>query len=343
MPVSSSGGRSVSQASRMRCSSFKSNARRGVCILLLALDSAPSLYRGQTTEQTHAERFAPPIAKLLSAEEGAQTRVRTSPNDPKGWLDLGMAQLRLGKTDEAIRDFRHASALSPSRSAPQTDLAYALWMRGEVDGALAAARAALALDPKDAAAHRYVGRLLLLRGGDRGEAIEHLEKAAQLNPAETDAHFDLLLAYRSKGDPANAWAQLRLLQTEFPEDEPRLLYVHGVLISDQGRSPAAIELFRRAVAGDPHLSEAREALAIELAQNRQWTEALELIQAAIRDNPRSFRLAYAYALTLLNTRHFAEAEEAARQAVDLNPGSPEARALLSEVQAHSASGGGKQP
>ena len=277
------------------------------------------------------------------AEQDAESRVRTNPNDPKAWPDLGMAHLHLGKVDDAVRDFRRASALAPSLSTPQTDLAYALWMKGDINGALAASRAALALDPKDASAHRYTGRLLLLRGGDRGEAIEHLERAAQMNPAETDAHFDLLLAYRSNGDAANAWAQLRLLQTEFPGDEPRVLYVQGVLTSDQGRSPAAIELFRRALAGDPHLSEAREALAIELAQSRQWPEALGLIAAAIRDNPRSFRLAYAYALTLLNTSHFAEAEEAARRAIELNPGSPEARALLSDVQAHSASRGGKEP
>jgi tetratricopeptide (TPR) repeat protein len=302
-----------------------------------------NLYGGQKAEQTHAERFAPQAQKLRSAERDAQTRVRANPNNAKAWVDLGMVQLRAAEVDDAIADFRRAAALNPSLAEPQTDLAYALWMRGDIDGALKAAQAALALDPNDASAHRYAGRLLLLRGGDRNEAIDHLEKAARMNPAETDAHFDLVMAYRAAGDAANAWAQVRLLQTEFPEDEPRVLYVQGVLVSDQGRSALAIDFFRKALAGDPHLPGVREALGIELAQNARWTEALDLLESAAKESPQSFRVTYAYALTLMNTQHLAEAEEAARQAIKLNPASSEARALLGQVQARLTLAGGRQP
>ncbi len=327
----------------MRCSCLTLKGRREVWLLVLTLGVGPQLYGGQKAEQTHAERFAPQAEKLRSAAREAQTRVRENPNNAKAWLDLGMAQLRLAEVDDAIVDFRRAATLNSSLAEPQTDLAYALWMRGDINGALKAAQAALALDPNDASAHRYAGRLLLLRGGDRSEAIEHLEKAAQMNPEETDAHFDLVMAYRAAGDAPNAWAQLRLLQVEFPEGEPRVLYVQGVLVSDQGRSALAIDFFRKALAGDPHLPGAREALGIELAQNGRWTEALSLLESAARDNPRSFRLIYAYALTLMNTQHLVEAEAAARRALELNPKSSEARALLDQVQARLTPDGGKRP
>jgi len=294
-------------------------------------------------EQTHAERFAPPAEKLRAAEQEAETRVRKDPSDAKALMGLGLVRLRLGQVDAAAANFRRAAAEAPSLAEPESYLAYALWMQGHLDDALRAARAALLLNPHDASAHRYIGRFLLLLGGDRGEAIGHLEEAARTNPEETDAHFDLVMAYRTGGDAANAWAQLRLLQAEFPDDEPRVLYVQGLLASDQGRSPLAIGFFRRALAGDPHLPGAREALGIELAETRDWKEALDLLGPAARDNPQSFRLAYAYALALMNTQHLVEAEAAARQAVSLSPDSSQARALLGQVQARLTSGGEKQP
>ena len=327
----------------MRCSCLTPKGQNIVWLLLWVLGVGACLHGGQKAERTHTERFAPPAEKLRSAEREAETRVRANPNNAKAWLDLGMAHLRLAQVDRAVGDFRRAATLAPSLGEPQSDLAYALWMRGNIDGAMEAARKALALDPNNPSALRYAGRLLLLHGGDRSEAIEHLEKAAQINPEETDAHFDLVMAYRAAGDTSNAWAQLRLLQTEFPEEDPRILYVQGALISDQGRSSLAIAFFRRALAGDPHLPGAREALGIELAQSRHWGEALDLLDSAAKDNPRSFRLTYAYALTLMNTQHLVEAEAAARRAIDLNPESSEARALLGQVQVRLTSGGGKQP
>ena len=312
-------------------------------LLVLVLGTGANLHGGQKAERTHAERFASQAEKLRLAEREAEARERANPDQARAWLDLGMARLGLAQVDGAIADFRRAAALAPSLAEPQTDLAYALWKQGNIDRALEAARAALALDANDASAHRYVGRLLLLRGGDRSEAIGHLEKAAQLNPEEIDAHFDLVMAFRAAEDASNAWAQLRLLQTEFPEDDPRVLYVQGLLTSEQGRSSVAIDFFRRSMAGDPHLPGARQALGIELAQTRQWTEALELLEPAIRENPQSFQLTYAYALTLMNTQRLVDAEAAARRAISLNPESSEARALLAQVQARSIAGLGKQP
>ena len=321
-----------------------SDSRRSLSIgvLVLFLGAASNLH-GQQADRTHVERFSPQGEQLRLAVREAEGRAQANPNLVKAWLDLGMAHLCLAQADEAIVAFRRAATLAPSLAEPQTDLAYALWTRGSIDAALKAARAALALNPSDSSAHRYAGRLLLLSGGDRNEAIEHLEKAAQANPEESDAHFDLIMAFRADGDASSAWAQLRLLQTEFPEDEPRVLYVQGLLASDQGRSSVAIDFFRRAIAGDPHLPGAREALGVELARTRQWAEALDLLDPAARDNPRSFQLAYAYALALMNTRRWEDAEAAARRAIALNPQSSEARALLAQVQARSISGGGKQP
>jgi Flp pilus assembly protein TadD len=321
---------------------------RGQCglVFLLVLEiciARVQVYCTQQPVQTHVERFAPQTEKLRSAERRAEARVRKDPSDVKALLDLGLAHLQLREVDAAILDFQRAAAKSPSPAEAQTDLAYALWKGGHLDEALAAARAAILLETGDAVAHRYAGRLLLLIGGDREEAIAHLEKAAQSNPEETDAHFDLVMGYRAAGDAANAWSQLRLLQAEFPEDDPRLLYVQGLLVSDQGRSALAIDLFRRAWNGDPALEEARDALGVELAQARRWGEALEVLAPASKANPHSFRVAFACAMALMNLERLPEAEEEARRAVRLYPSSPEALALLSQIKDRVMSQGGRQP
>jgi Flp pilus assembly protein TadD len=316
---------------------------RLLCFVLMVWIAGAQAYCIQQPERTHAQRFAPQDERLRSAEQEASARLRENPSDVKMLLDLGLARLRLGKVDAAIADFRRAAVQKPALAEVQSDLAYALWMRGDLRDALHTARAALLLDPSDASAHRYAGRLLLLQGGDRSEAIGHLERAVQLNPEETDAHLDLVMAYRSAGDPPNAWAQLRLLQTEFAENDPRLLYVQGLLFSDQGRSALAIDFFRRACAGNPNLGEARDALGIELAQAGRWAEALDVLGPAAKANSRSFRVTYAYALALMNTQHLAEAEEVAGRATDLNPGSAEARALLGQIKARLAPPGEKRP
>jgi len=327
----------------MKSSGRTPNILRASCLLVLTLSTGSAIRCQERAEKSHVERFASQAEKLRSAERDAEGRVRAYPSQLRAWLDLGMAHLNLAELDAATAAFRRAAALSPFVAEPQTDLAYALWMQGKFDLALEAAKAALSLDPNDASAHRYAGRLLLLQGGSRGEAIEHLQKAVQINPEEADAHFDLAMAYREAGDTPNAWAQLRLLQSEFSEDEPRLLYIEGLLSSAQGRSSLAIDFFRRALAGDRRLPGARESLGIELAQTGHWTEALALIEPAARDNPQSFQLSYLYALTLMNTRRWGDAEAAARRAISLNPGSSEARALLGQAEARLASARDNHP
>jgi Flp pilus assembly protein TadD len=288
------------------------------------------------------ERFASQAEKLRSAEQAAERRVSENPSDPKALLDRGLARLRRGSVDAAISDFRHAALLAPSLAEAEADLAYALWTQGRLEEALNAARNALKLDPESPSAHRYAGRLLLLLDRNRNEAVAHLEHAVQLDPQETEAHFDLALAYRAAHDLPNAWAQVRLLETEFPEDDSRLLYVQGRLASDQGRSAVAVEFFRRAWKNNPSLLEAREALGIELARLQRWGEALDLLGAASSANPQSFRVTYAYALALMNTGHLAEAEQVTRRVMGLNQRS-EVRALLDQITARRLLAGERKP
>jgi tetratricopeptide (TPR) repeat protein len=294
-----------------------------------------SSFCAEKRESSHAERFANPGTRLKRAELEAAVRVSANPKDVGAILDLGLARLRLGEFDGAVENFRRAVLVDPASADSEAHLAYGLWMQGRLDAALAAARSALALDSENASAHRYEGRLLFLTGGDRREAVQQLERAARLDPEETDTHFDLLMAYRSAGDVERAWAELRLLRAAYAADDARLLYVEGLLASDQGRASFAIDHFRRALAANPSLDEAREGLGITLTQAQRWAEALEVLKPLAQQKPQSFTVAYACALALKNTGHLPEAAEEARRALRLNPNSAEAHSLLSQTLAES--------
>ena len=61
-------------------------------------------------------------------------------------------------------------------------------------------------------AHIGLARLLLKQGSPRG-ALQHLEQAARLAPADALPHYLLATAYKSLGDSAGAGRELELYRT----------------------------------------------------------------------------------------------------------------------------------
>jgi tetratricopeptide (TPR) repeat protein len=69
----------------------------------------------------------------------------------------------------------------------------------------------VALYPKNAAANYYYARSL----GRSGES--YLQRAVQLNPTFTDAHYRLGLLYEETGETANAIAQFQIAVQQRPD------------------------------------------------------------------------------------------------------------------------------
>jgi tetratricopeptide (TPR) repeat protein len=284
--------------------------------------------------RTHQERFASPSVQYQLAEADATARLDKDPKDVAALTERGLARVSLGKIKAGVADFEAAVAVDRSSGRAWAYVAYGLWMQGQFEPALAAARQALANDPEQASAHWYTGRLLLLTNGNAQEARSHLERAVQLNPEEAGIRLDLLMVYRAMGDLGRAWAQLRPLRASLPASDTRLLYAEGLLASDLGRSSLAIDCFRKALAANPQMGEARTGLGIALVQAERWEEATDMLSTLSSEQPQSFRIAYTFALALQHTQRRAEAEQQARRALHLNPNSKEAAELLSRLIAH---------
>ncbi len=302
-----------------------------VCLLALAVATA-GLY-AQQKEPSHVERFADPKTSYTRAEEEATARLLANPGDVKALADRGMARLHLRKFNAALDDLRHATAFDPASADAKAQLAYGLWVAGRLDDALRVAREAAAEDQNLASPQYYLGRLLLLTGGATKEAIDHLQRAAMLNPEQTETHFDLLEAYRTLGDEPRAIVELRLLRASLPPSSGLLLYAEGLIAADAGQRDSALEDFRKAITAEPHLVSARHDLGIALAQAGKWQEAVEVLGELTKQEPSSSSAAYFYALALQNSQHRQEAEQEVRRALTLDPKSADAYTLLGIILA----------
>jgi outer membrane lipoprotein-sorting protein/Flp pilus assembly protein TadD/peroxiredoxin len=128
------------------------------------------------------------------------------PDDPQGWMRLGMLRAALGNFDEAAATFDKATALAPDDADLKADIADAyLRSHGPAASAVAAAQQATQMQPADPRYWHVLGRAQLA-ANDPAAAIEALNRAAGINNRDPSIQFDLGTAYEKKGDKAAALA-----------------------------------------------------------------------------------------------------------------------------------------
>lgn len=290
----------------------------------------------QTAARSHVERFSAPEARAGRAEADATAKLATNPNDAEALGARAYARMNLGRYKEAAEDLRRALALKPGNAEYHASLGYTLWKLGRPAEAVEAERRALSLDDKNFTAHYQLGRFLLFTGGGDRKQLEeagaHLRRALELDPRRGEVRFDLLTVYRALGDPAQAIAQLRLLQESNPSD-PRVIYIEALLASDRGDLGAAVAGFREALRQDPTLSGTRQDLGLAFVKLGRWGEALETFAELAQRQPEAVEVAYFHALALFNSGRAAEAEREARRALRLDAGAAAAHTLLGIILA----------
>lgn len=128
------------------------------------------------------------------------------------------------------------------------ELQLGLAQRAERSGDLVAARSAyrdiLEKHPEYVPALHRLG-VVLVRLEQSAEAIDHLQKAANLEPPTSELLGDLGYAQFLHGDLASAEKTLERALTLNPTD-PRLLNNQALVVGFLGRESESLELFRRA-------------------------------------------------------------------------------------------------
>jgi predicted Zn-dependent protease len=145
---------------------------------------------------------------MAEAEKAFEEARRLAPDPAVSYAALAMTWMQSGQTDKAVEVLR---AELPRRKDHLVPYIFAVaLLRSGVEAtdpaaaeAVEALRASIRADPSFAPARADLGRLLLKRDEPQA-AIAELEKALEIDPANTPALYSLSQAYRKTGDRARA-------------------------------------------------------------------------------------------------------------------------------------------
>ncbi len=160
--------------------------------------------------------------------------------------------------EAAFAEFVAAQRVDDDRASARTVLALALSRRGDLRGAEAEYRAAIRLEPY--AVQPWVNLADLLRTQERDDAAEALlrEGLGQVAvPADLEHVLGLVLV--RKGERDEALLHLARAARLAPE-QPRYAYVHAVALHDTGEPELAIRTLEEAVRRHPHDADLLQAL-----------------------------------------------------------------------------------
>lgn len=138
-----------------------------------------------------------------------------NPRQTNLWLNMGTAQVELGKYDDAIASFHKQLEANPKDESANTRLGVALYDEKKYDQAETAFRKQLQIKPLDADAYTYLGALYIDQS-EFDKAHAELEKAAVLNPQSTGVQVRLGQADLGLGKTDAALADFEKASTLSP-------------------------------------------------------------------------------------------------------------------------------
>jgi tetratricopeptide (TPR) repeat protein len=220
------------------------------------------------------------VARALADFTAATT---LAPDDPEGWINLGMMRQTRGDFDGALADYDKAIALDSSSWAAHVNRGNALRLKTDAGAAIAEYNFALRLKPDLASALR--GRAMARQmQGDLGGAIADATAALQIDPNDAEALVARGNALRLRGDAGNALADYEAATRADPNHASAWLDL-GAVLMERGDLARAIESFDKTIALNPNSVEAYNNRGAAASQNGDFARAAADLDAAVRLGP----------------------------------------------------------
>lgn len=145
--------------------------------------------------------------------------VRRDPAYAEAHNYLGIAYSRLGRFEDATREYQLLLELDPSSASAHNNLGSLALTRGDVGAAIKHFESALAFDPDHASTHNGLG-VAHARNGNFEEAIESWRRAVELDSRQYDALYNLAVALYDRS-PREAAPYLEQFARDAPRDRYR--------------------------------------------------------------------------------------------------------------------------
>jgi predicted CXXCH cytochrome family protein len=162
---------------------------------------------------------------------------------PAANASLGNLRLRQGRPEEAIAAYGRALALDPRFAGAYVNLADAYRQQKRESESEKVLRRGLMLSPRAPDLHHALG-LLLVRKGDKGEAIKELGVAAKLAPDNARYGFVYAVGLHSAGKRGEALSALRSAEARHPYDL-EILSALVSIIREMGKPRDALPYARK--------------------------------------------------------------------------------------------------
>jgi protein O-GlcNAc transferase len=330
------------------------------CILGVFLTLSYGSHAQQPSPQAYAA-YQTGVAALSrndfhTAREQFEKVVRLAPSLEQGHSALGTVLVRMGRTDDGIRELQKALAMKASDGSAQLSLALAYEHGGQFAKALplfarleaasrteehplpttvvaAYARAlaatrqfsaavvrmkeAVAEDPHNAELQDDLGSLYADRE-DWPNATQAFTAALQTNPDLASAHLHLGMTLRAQQQPG-ALAELTRAYQLAPENAVVALQL-GQALASTGNDERAIPLLHHAVELDPDSTPAAYQLGLALQRTGKADDAIPLFQKAAEADAGNADVLTNLGMALCQVQRVNEALPVLQRAVTLTPG-----------------------
>jgi arylsulfatase A-like enzyme/Tfp pilus assembly protein PilF len=250
------------------------------------------------------------LGYLTAATPTERTRY-TEDDDPKRLIALD-AQLQAAIDHYKAGDLARARALCADvvRRRPEMplalgQLAFLHREAGDLQAAVATLEKALALDPSDATSAALLGAYLNEQGQAR-KAIQVLEPYGDQPEPDIDALMALGAAFAQAGRARDALITFGKARALDPSNPMALVNIATVHLAARDY-PRARDSLAAALALNPRLARAHNALGVIAAETGRPEEAIQRWRAAVALEPKAYDTVYNLGLMLRKAGRFAEA------------------------------------
>lgn len=230
--------------------------------------------------------------------------------DPKNAMAerelLAVAKEQGGDNTKAVNILKDLANKEPDNAKAQYDAAFESHSKGDLDDAVIYYRRAIALDPKMTDAYSNIGAALIAKK-QYNEALEMLNKAAELDPANTE---------------------VKKLISEIKESQTSSKYQEALSLHQQGKINEAIALYEEALKADPNNPEILTNLGAAYQTNKNYDAALAQYLKSIAIEPKSSVTYFYMGTTYYSKNQFEEAITNYKKALELDPGNQQIKDSL---------------
>lgn len=272
--------------------------------------------------------------------------VKLNPDEKQYSYNAGLVLAKLGRDDEANQAFQKSAGLkdgeevrrvfseqiSANRVRELYNDGYAAMESLNLTRAIKLFKEVLELEPDMLEAHFNLGVCYRMRGNKENQ-IHHFEEAVRLKPDMPDAHYNLGLAYSDARMYPQAIAEFRQVVELKPSFKDARFNLGTVLYKTENYTAAAAE-FEKSLESSPNWFEARLNLGSCYLKMGNVDVAIEQFEEAVQLKPNSAEAHYSLGEAYMRVEKFDKSSALFQKALQIDPGHRQARIRLKELETY---------